>query len=39
MLTGNKPQRQNGNRYPPTDFLRRNAAAGPDAVRVREKNV
>lgn len=39
MLTGNKPRRQNGNRYPPTDFLRRNAAAGPDAVRVREKNV
>ena len=37
MLTGNKPRRQNGNRYPPTDFLRRNAAAGPDAVRVREK--
>jgi hypothetical protein len=39
MLTGNKTRRQNGNRYPHTDFLRRNAAAGPDAVRVREKNV
>jgi hypothetical protein len=39
MLIGNKTRRQNGNRYPDTDFLRRNAAVRPDAVRVRKKNV